>query len=83
MGKRAGLLAGGWILCRGGVDGAAVRLRQIHPYGPAVGEYRPAIATDVAETLRKARRRMELCEFDPWADAMEAAQHQERGDADE
>ncbi len=60
-----------------------MKLRQIHPFGPAVGQYRQAIATDVAETLRKARRRAELCEFDPWADAMEVAQHQENDDADE
>lgn len=60
-----------------------MKLRQIHPYGPAVGQYRPAIATNVAETLRKARRRMELCEFDHWADAMDIAEHQENKDANE
>jgi len=34
-------------------------IRQIHDFGPAVGEYVPGIATDIRDTWDQARRRLE------------------------
>ena len=31
-------------------------IRQIHDFGPAVGEYVPGIATDIRETLERFKR---------------------------
>jgi hypothetical protein len=33
-------------------------IRQIHDFGPAVGEYVPGIATDIRETWDEARKRL-------------------------
>ena len=52
-----------------------MKIKPIHPWGPQVGGYRSAIETNVAETIAKAKKAMELGEFDPWADAMEVMEH--------
>jgi hypothetical protein len=35
-----------------------MKVRPIHPFGPAVGKYKQAIATNIRRTFRRARKAM-------------------------
>lgn len=46
-------------------------IRAIHPFGPRPGQYRPAVETDISETIRREKKRLELDDFDPFKDREE------------
>lgn len=35
-----------------------MKVRRIHPFGPAVGKYKQAIATNIRRTFQAARKRL-------------------------
>lgn len=41
-----------------------MKLRQIHPFGPAVGEYVPGAETDIRRTFERQRQRLRVVEPD-------------------
>jgi len=38
--------------------GDGMKVRPIHPFGPAVGKYKQAIATNIKRTFQAARKRL-------------------------